>query len=614
MVFGCSSAFHTSDARIDGMIERRTNAILANPNWPKPYYYRSILYKEIGENEKALSDAKKYCELAPEDIICSQLIKEYGFDPPLVSYEREKEDLKRKLHESIEKKDLSTQKKNELVTALYEKERQLNTKNTQLDIAREKFEEYQRQIETLNKRAEDLSRQLVQVQSKEEVSDTQAELERIINRKAQLVSEVDQLTVQKQKLHEDVAGLNRLIADTRVEFEKTKKELSGVRQRETRLEEQLAQLKKQLQKKLEPVLVISKPKDGSAIKYATTNLHIVAVDDNGISDLNVFINNVSVELGNERALKLSAKDDIFHSPKIDITIPIQLSYGPNEILVKAVDTDGLEATEKIQVVRLKDRGKIWAAVVGINQYQKTRSLKYAVNDANAFKDYLKSNLQLPSHQIFSLSNQEATKDNLLSILGTKLRRKVATEDTVIIFFAGHGAVEADPIDPDGDGFEKYLLPFDANLDDLYSTAISMGEVTRIFHRIQSDRLIFIADTCYSGAAGGRTQLTAKTRAALSDQFFDRISEGRGRVIISSCSPNEVSKEDDRYKHGLFTYYLLKGLKGEADADADGLINLDELFSYLSKKVPEASEQDQHPVRKGQTEGELIVGRVQESLN
>jgi predicted nucleic acid-binding Zn-ribbon protein len=611
LVAGCSSAFLTSDARKDGMIDRHSNAILTNPDWPKPYYYRSILYKEIGEYEKALADAKKYCELAPEDIVCSQLIKEYGFEPPLISYAKEKEDLKRKLHESIEKHDLSTQKKNELVAALYEKERQLNTKNAQLDIAKQKFDEYQRQIETLNRRAQDLNRQLMQVQSKEEVSDTQAELEHILNRKAQLEPEVGHLTVQKQKLHEEVSNLNRLIANARHEFEKAKKELLEVRQRETRLEEQLAQLKKQLQKKLEPVLVISKPKDGSVIKYATTNLHIVAVDDNGISDLKVFINNVPVELNNQRALKLPAKEDALHSPKIDVTLKIQLSYGPNEILVKAIDTDGLEAAEKIQVVRIKERGKIWAAVIGINQYQKTRSLKYAVNDANAFKDYLKTNLQLPSHQIFFLTNQEATKDNLLSVLGTKLRRKAATEDTVIIFFAGHGAVEADPINPDGDGFEKYLLPFDANLNDLYSTAISMGEVTRIFHRIQSDRLIFIADTCYSGAAGGRTQLAAKTRAALSDHFFDRISRGKGRVIISSCSPNEVSKEDDRYKHGLFTYYLLKGLKGEADADADGLINMDELFSYLSKKVPEASGQDQHPVRKGETEGELIVGRVLE---
>ena len=160
---------------------------------------------------------------------------------------------------------------------------------------------------------------------------------------------------------------------------------------------------------------------------------------------------------------------------------------------------------------------------------------FEIDDANAFQAYLETNLQLPSNQIFSIADQEATKENILSTLGTKLRRKVAAEDTVIIYFAGHGAVEADPINPDGDGFEKYLLPHDARLDDLYSTSISMAEVRRIFHRLQSDRLIFIADTCYSGAAGGRTALTSKTRAAISDNFFDRISRGKGRVIISSSN-------------------------------------------------------------------------------
>ena len=128
------------------MIDRHNNAILANPNWPKPYYYRSKLYKEIGEYEKALVDAKKYCELAPDDIVCSQLIKEYGFEPPLIVNKEERADLKKKLNESLEKQESSSQKRDELLAALYEKERQLKTKNAQIDIAEQKFDEYKRQI------------------------------------------------------------------------------------------------------------------------------------------------------------------------------------------------------------------------------------------------------------------------------------------------------------------------------------------------------------------------------------------------------------------------------------------------------------------------------------
>jgi len=104
-------------------------------------------------------------------------------------------------------------------------------------------------------------------------------------------------------------------------------------------------------------------------------------------------------------------------------------------------------------------------------------------------------------------------------------------------------------------------------------------------------------------------VTSKTRANLSDKFHKRISKGKGRVIISSCSANEISKEDERLQHGIFSYHMLEGLKGLADQDGDGIITVSELFSYICRKVPEASAQDQHPVKKGETEGELVIGRV-----
>jgi uncharacterized caspase-like protein len=232
-----------------------------------------------------------------------------------------------------------------------------------------------------------------------------------------------------------------------------------------------------------------------------------------------------------------------------------------------------------------------------------------VNDAQAFRDYLKDYVGMPDERIFYLANQDATKSRIESLLGTTIKRKASKDDTVIIFYAGHGAVEPDPSNLDGDGFEKYLLPHDANLEDLYSTSISMNDIRTIFMRIHADRLIFIADTCYSGASGGRTMMATKTRANLSDRFYERISKGKGRVIISSCSANEVSKEDDSLQHGIFSYYMLEGLKGRADQDKDGIITISELFGYISRKVPEASAQDQHPVKKGETEGELVIGRT-----
>ena len=101
----------------------------------------------------------------------------------------------------------------------------------------------------------------------------------------------------------------------------------------------------------------------------------------------------------------------------------------------------------------------------------------------------------------------------------------------------------------------------------------------------------------------------RRRANLSDRFLDRIAQGKGRVIITSSSANEISKEDDTLGHGIFSYYLLEGLRGKADQDADGIITVDELFAYISRTVPEASGQDQHPVKKGEMEGELVIGRA-----
>jgi hypothetical protein len=51
---------------------------------------------------------------------------------------------------------------------------------------------------------------------------------------------------------------------------------------------------------------------------------------------------------------------------------------------------------------------------------------------------------------------ERSEENIQSLLGTKLRRTATEDDTVIIFYAGHGAVETDPLNSDGDGFGKYL--------------------------------------------------------------------------------------------------------------------------------------------------------------
>jgi uncharacterized caspase-like protein len=283
-----------------------------------------------------------------------------------------------------------------------------------------------------------------------------------------------------------------------------------------------------------------------------------------------------------------------------------LVQGTNRIQVKATDTDGLTSERVLTIHFSPSRRNFWAVVVGINDYPQLPKLKYAVNDAKEFHRLLVEKNQVPPENITLLLNDQASLKNLRSTLGTKLKNAAGLDDMVIIFFAGHGATERDAMSADGDGLEKYLLPWETDPADLYSTAMPMREIAYIFDRIRSDRLIFISDSCYSGASGGRTISVTGTRAKITDGFLERISSGRGKVIITASSANEVSVEKDDLQHGVFTYYLLEGLRGAADTDRDGTVTVDEAYRYVSEKVPRATGQEQHPVKKGTVEGSLVL--------
>jgi uncharacterized caspase-like protein len=298
--------------------------------------------------------------------------------------------------------------------------------------------------------------------------------------------------------------------------------------------------------------------------------------------------------------------------RLDFNERIPLEPGRNEIVVRAVGRDGLFSEKKLTLHRGEMQKNIWAVVVGVDSYPKAPPLKYAVEDAKAFQRYLMEQNKIPAENVTLLLNEDATLGKLRSVLGTHLKNKASKEDMVILYFAGHGATERDVMSPDGDGLEKYLLPYDADPKDLYASALPMREVSHIFQRIRAERLIFLVDACYSGASGGRTISSSGYRATISDAFLERITSGRGTIILTASGPNEVSAESDEYGHGVFTHFLLQGLQGDADSDRDGIITVDETFAYVSRHVPQATGQEQHPMKKGQVEGTLILGVSQRS--
>jgi uncharacterized caspase-like protein/Tol biopolymer transport system component len=356
-----------------------------------------------------------------------------------------------------------------------------------------------------------------------------------------------------------------------------------------------------------PVIALATPSDGIEVSVERISLAGAAASEKGVARVEIRLNGQLVTQRESRGIAVKGGGEI--QTNLEFTERLMLHEGKNLIVVTAIDQENLSASRTLNVTRIADRGKIWAVVVGISQYKAVLPLRYADKDALAFYDYLTQHIGVPKEQITLMVNEHATLTALKRTLGTDLKRKAGEKDTVIVYYAGHGAPEADSSAGDDDGLEKYIVPYDADPRDLYTTALPMREIETIFQRLTPERIIFISDSCYSGATAGRTFATAARRAIVSENFLTRLSKGKGRIVLSASKASEVSEEREDLGHGVFTYYLLEGLKGKADADKDGIVTVDEVYAYVSKKVPEITGQNQHPVKKGEVEGQLVLGHV-----
>ena len=289
---------------------------------------------------------------------------------------------------------------------------------------------------------------------------------------------------------------------------------------------------------------------------------------------------------------------------------VPLLPGENVIVVTAVDTAGRGAQAARTVFReaapplaagtpttRAGSGERWAVVIGIDQYKYATisSLRYAGADAEAIFRFLTTRGGVKPANARLLLNQQATQRAIRQVLGDFLREKALRDDEVVIYYAGHGTTEPDA-SVEG-GIAKYLVPWDADPQSLFSTAIPMEEVDRVFGRIAARKILMIQDTCFSGGAGGRTflakGLTARS-TTLTDRFLQDLSQKEGRMILTASDVNQVSQEDPALGHGIFTHFLLEALGGAADLDGDGAVTVREVHLYLQRKVHERSAGVQTP--------------------
>ncbi|MEK6301672.1 MAG: tetratricopeptide repeat protein [Acidobacteriota bacterium] len=269
----------------------------------------------------------------------------------------------------------------------------------------------------------------------------------------------------------------------------------------------------------------------------------------------------------------------------------------------AQDPRGLVVRQQPAGVAPDGRGKLWAVVVGISSYKNIPpegQLRFAHRDAEDFAAFLRTpgGGGFPANHVKLLLNQAATLSAIRTAIGTWLVRSVEPDDVVYLFFAGHGVVEGER--------DGYLLAHDSDPQNLYATALQVGELDRIItERLHARIVVLMADACHAGQLGW-TSRGAPEMAAI-NLYLDEVGKsGAGVVRLLASRANERSFEDPRWGggHGAFTHFLLEGLKGKADRDKDRFVRVNELVGYLSEVVPEETLAKQHPRMAGSIDPRL----------
>jgi len=296
------------------------------------------------------------------------------------------------------------------------------------------------------------------------------------------------------------------------------------------------------------------------------------------------------------------------------SVPLVMGYNQIQIVVTSESGEKIKAvvdvTRRLRgaappppvagVSPRRDRSmgpQAWAVIVGVSEYANTGipTLKYADRDAEAFAAFL----QTPQGGGFDnehmrvLINRDATLANVKDALVNFLRNAIDI-DLVIVFFAGHGAPE--PARPDN----LYLLTYDTDPSLLPTTAFPMWDIqTAIARYINAKKVVVFSDACHSGGISVEyaTRGLDITKSNLINQYLVDLSRTKeGVVVFTASAAGEVSQEFPELMHGVFTYYLLEGMRGEADFNNDYTVTINELMQYVEERVKRKTKGAQNPTR------------------
>jgi len=231
--------------------------------------------------------------------------------------------------------------------------------------------------------------------------------------------------------------------------------------------------------------------------------------------------------------------------------------------------------DELPSIKAKPNKNSYAIVIGIEQYrQKLPKADFATQDAKTMTEYLTKVMGYPEENVVTLMNDRASLTDFIKYFEKWLPNNVEKDSSVFIYYSGHGA-------PNTKTGDAYLVPYDGDPSFIDETGYSLKRLYESLGKLQAKEIIVALDSCFSGA-GGRSVLAKGARPLV--MTMEKSVVPSNVAVLSAASGEQISSTYEEKGHGLFTYFMLKGIKSEGDTNGDGKVEIGELFEYIKPQV------------------------------
>ncbi len=264
-------------------------------------------------------------------------------------------------------------------------------------------------------------------------------------------------------------------------------------------------------------------------------------------------------------------------------------------------------TEPVKPPDGKTIPRSYALVVGVGDYKNlpaAAKLAFAERDAEAIYSILISpeGGNFRAENVRKLTGAKATLANMKKELETWLPGAAKPDDRVLVYFAGHGFV-------DPKSGKAFLAPYDLDPNNIASTGYSMDQLGKVIgSSVQAKWKVLLTDSCHSGA------ITPEQGEIVNKSLLD-LNRSMFSMTASRARERSFESKDWGGGHGIFTYYVVRGMEGYADENKDSIVTADELAEYVRRNVREASKGQQNPtVDKGNFDPQMLLAFLPSRLS